>query len=102
MPRRETCQTRYGTPEVSGSLEESALTEASGIVASPGNPGVLWVHNDSGNVPAIYALAEDGRAIGRASRSTLLRSHPSVRINRSGAYDRIGSGTSRLSIRTAQ
>ncbi len=65
MPRREACATRYSSPAVKGSLEEVALTEASGIVASPGNPGVLWIHNDSGNVPAIYALAEDGRALGR-------------------------------------
>lgn len=43
-----------------GNVEASSLTEASGLVASRMNPGVLWTHNDSGNAPWLYALAENG------------------------------------------
>jgi hypothetical protein len=48
-----------------GTVEETALGEVSGIGASRRNPGVLWVHNDSGGGPDVYALAEDGATLGR-------------------------------------
>lgn len=42
----------------------AALTEISGIAASRKNPGVLWVHNDSGDGPRVYALRADGTHLG--------------------------------------
>lgn len=43
-----------------GLVTHEPITEASGLVASRRNAGVLWTHNDSGNPPVIYALSESG------------------------------------------
>ena len=43
-----------------GTVAASAGSELSGIVASRAEPGVLWVHDDSGAGPQVYAIAEDG------------------------------------------
>ncbi len=37
------------------------LREVSGVVASRNNPGVLWVHNDSGDAARVFALDTKGR-----------------------------------------
>ncbi|MBN1444290.1 MAG: PKD domain-containing protein [Planctomycetes bacterium] len=47
-----------------GAVESESIVEASGIAASRGSPGVLWVHNDSGDLPRIFALRDDGRHLG--------------------------------------
>lgn len=36
------------------------LVEASGLIASRRHAGVLWAHNDSGDVPRLFALGADG------------------------------------------
>jgi len=41
-------------------IEEKAVRESSGIVASRRNPGLYWTHNDSGDRPFIFALGSDG------------------------------------------
>ncbi len=52
-------------PGVSGgAVAEPAITEASGVVASRKNAGVLWVHNDSGDRARVFALGTDGAALG--------------------------------------
>jgi hypothetical protein len=43
-----------------GRFEAPALVEVSGIVKSRKHPGIFWVHNDSGNPPALYAVKADG------------------------------------------
>src|SRR3954470_12775279 len=58
---------RPATPDRIGRLEHPAIREASGIVASRRHPGIFWVHNDSGNPPALYAIRRDG-ALVRAYR----------------------------------
>jgi hypothetical protein len=50
----------YGPPRQLGALQDSAINESSGIVASRTTPGVYWTHNDSGDGPYIYALDEHG------------------------------------------
>ena len=50
----------YGPPRVLGRLDDPAINESSGIVASRTNPGLYWTHNDSGDGPNIYALDEHG------------------------------------------
>ncbi|MHA2069411.1 MAG: hypothetical protein ACXABY_34045 [Candidatus Thorarchaeota archaeon] len=45
-------------------VQTNLITEASGIVASRKNAGVLWVHNDSGDLPRIYALNTKGQLLG--------------------------------------
>lgn len=47
-----------------GSVANLAVDELSGIVASRRNAGVWWVHNDSGNPGAVYAIGDDGGDLG--------------------------------------
>lgn len=42
-------------------VDNDRLEEVSGLVASRNNPGMLWVHNDSGNPAEIYLL--DSQAV---------------------------------------
>ncbi|HEV3164474.1 MAG TPA: hypothetical protein VGZ22_10650 [Isosphaeraceae bacterium] len=46
-----------------GRLEHPAIREASGIVQSRLHPGIFWVHNDSGNPPALFAVRKDGSLV---------------------------------------
>ncbi len=46
-----------------GIVSESGIAEASGLVASRQNTGVLWVHNDSGNSTTLYALSSTGATL---------------------------------------
>ena len=46
-----------------GHLDDPAITESSGIVASRRHPGVFWTHNDSGNPPTIFAVDREGKTI---------------------------------------
>jgi hypothetical protein len=52
----------YGPPVVLGQVDDPAIPESSGLVASRRNPGLLWTHNDSGDGPFVYCL--DRRAAG--------------------------------------
>lgn len=63
------CTGTYAPPESAGAIGDDLLTEASGIVASRQNPGVLWLHNDSGDSARLYAIGTDGRALGRLRMS---------------------------------
>lgn len=57
-PQKETAT--YGPPRVLGRLDDPAIDESSGIVASRANPGLYWTHNDSGDGPNLYAFDEQG------------------------------------------
>jgi hypothetical protein len=62
---------RQRTPAICGRLRATRtgtvgtpeLTELSGLALSPGQPGVLWAHNDSGDRPRVFALREDGALV---------------------------------------
>jgi hypothetical protein len=54
----------YGPPTKVGVLEDRAIDESSGIVASRSTPGMYWTHNDSGDGPFIYALDDRGHSLG--------------------------------------
>ena len=43
-----------------GRFESPKIAECSGLVVSRKNPGVLWVHNDSGDSARLFAVKEDG------------------------------------------
>lgn len=43
-----------------GVIKGNKIREASGMVASINNPGMLWTHNDSGNKPDIFLLNDKG------------------------------------------
>lgn len=40
-------------------LKNKKLEEVSGLAASAANPGLLWVHNDSGNPAVVYLVDEN-------------------------------------------
>ena len=50
--------------DATGTVANVALNEASGLVASRTNPGVLWSHNDGGERPGVFALGLDGADLG--------------------------------------
>ena len=54
----------YGPPVKLADLEDKAVNESSGLVASRTSPGNYWTHNDSGNGPVIYAFDSNGRRRG--------------------------------------
>ena len=55
----------YGPAVLSGHLENPAIREASGMAASILNKGVLWVHNDGGIGPYLFAISSKGKHLGR-------------------------------------
>ena len=68
LPARAQCP--VFEPGVSlGTLQLSAIDEASGIAASRTNPNVLWVHNDSGDSARVFAIHIDGTLLGTYSLS---------------------------------
>jgi hypothetical protein len=52
------------SPVLLATLEDRAITESSGVVASRRNPGLFWTHNDSGDGPFVYAFDRAGRTRG--------------------------------------
>jgi hypothetical protein len=41
-------------------IDDTRMKEASGLVASVNNPGMLWTHNDSGNSADLFLIDEKG------------------------------------------
>lgn len=50
----------YGPPTELTSVNDGAIKESSGLVASRNSPGIYWTHNDSGAGPLIYAFDTGG------------------------------------------
>jgi len=46
-------------------LGDPALTETSGLTASPSGQGVFWAINDGGHAPRLHALDATGQSLGR-------------------------------------
>ncbi len=55
----------FGAGVIVGTNQSASVWEASGLVASRQNPGVLWTHNDSGFRGSVFALNTNGAALGR-------------------------------------
>ena len=53
--------TLFTTPQPMGELDNKAIDEASGIVASHRHPGFLYTHNDSGGDPDVFIIDTLGR-----------------------------------------
>jgi hypothetical protein len=51
-------------PVLLAHLEDRSIDESSGIIASRRNPGLYWTHNDSGDLPLIFAFDRTGRSRG--------------------------------------
>ena len=58
-----TCQNKLVTSSA-GPITDPALTEISGIHAGVHNPGIWWVHNDSGDTTRVFALDATGAVRG--------------------------------------
>lgn len=54
-------------PRDLGRIQDDELDEASGLVAGRLNPGVLWVHNDSGDSARLFAIDLEGRTVARVT-----------------------------------
>ena len=63
-PSRCRAQT-FASAVPQGVVSAPEITEASGLVASRQNPGVLWTHNDSGSGASVFALSTNGVPLGR-------------------------------------
>ena len=62
-PTSGPCET-WESPEAIAAVQAPELNEISGIVSSRKNPGLLWVHEDSGNTAQLFALNTRGDLIG--------------------------------------
>jgi len=51
----------FSEPLYVGNLENTALSETSGLASSRLQDDLLWAVNDSGNGPVLYAIGADGR-----------------------------------------
>ena len=60
----EVCPAYAANGVRTGHVVSAEITEASGLVVSRRNDGVLWVHNDSGDRPRIFALTPEGTHLG--------------------------------------
>ncbi len=56
---------QFGAGQTVGRVESAALVEASGLVASRKQQGVLWLHNDSGNQANLLAMNRSGQDLGQ-------------------------------------
>ena len=54
---------RVADAESAGALTAAEIDEASGIVQSTRNPGVYWIHNDSGDSARAFAVAPNGELV---------------------------------------
>jgi len=53
----------FGGPFKVGAVPIEQLQEASGMASSTVNPNVIWLNNDSGDEPRLYAMNPSGRVI---------------------------------------
>src|SRR5687767_5426116 len=51
-------------PVLLAHLEDRSIDESSGLIASRRNPDLYWTHNDSGDLPLIFAFDRTGRSRG--------------------------------------
>lgn len=52
---------RYARPCAVATVRDERLRECSGLAASRRYPGLLWAHNDSGDLPRLFALNLQGQ-----------------------------------------
>jgi hypothetical protein len=57
------CDRFAAAPDQTAALADPVLNEVSGVAASHTQPPLLWVHDDSGGAPAVYAIRPDGSLV---------------------------------------
>lgn len=55
----------YSQPSSIATIADDRLTEISGLVSSRSQPGILWMHNDSGDGAMVYAIDLTGQLLAR-------------------------------------
>ncbi len=65
LPPSGLCSSFTADPEKIGEVEDPEITETSGIAVSRNHPGTIWLHNDSGGGPFVYAVDTAGRSQGK-------------------------------------
>lgn len=65
QPAPSTVDKVYDAPVRLAVLEDKAIDESSGLIASRANPGLLWTHNDSDKQALIYLIDRAGKSRGR-------------------------------------
>lgn len=55
---------KFGKGREVGRIKNEDLKEASGLVVSRKNPGVIWSHNDTSRRPRLFAMRLDGSNLG--------------------------------------
>ncbi len=63
-PEPKAAHVEYRPGKVLCRLENRRVKESSGVAASQVNPGVFWTHNDSGDLPRLYAFDKNGKDLG--------------------------------------
>ena len=51
----------FGSKTTTGRISSSAINEASGLVSSRSQPGILWTYNDSGGRNEVFAMKTNGK-----------------------------------------
>lgn len=69
VPQNEMDSLPFLDREVAGILDNKAIDEASGLVASVAFPGYLWTHNDSGDEARLFLLNASGKTIAQVNIS---------------------------------
>ncbi len=64
MGRYCVATTSFSSGVQTGSIQNSSVTESSGIAASRKNANVLWTHNDSGNAAQVFPMTAAGTNLG--------------------------------------
>jgi hypothetical protein len=84
-----------------GRLEHPPIREASGIVKSRRFPNIFWVHNDSGNPPALFAVHADGTLVREYKVSAANVDWEDIAIDNDGHLylGDIGNNNGRLPVR---
>ena len=63
--RAEAANPAFASGVTNGYVNTYDLSEASGLLVSRQNPGVLWTHNDSGYRGSIFAMSTNGTLLAR-------------------------------------
>jgi hypothetical protein len=63
LPDAWICPT-YAAAASAGKVTTAVINETSGLAASAQNPGVLWLHNDSGDSPRVFAISAAAKLLG--------------------------------------
>jgi len=81
----------------------SVINEASGLIASVQNPGLLWVHNDSGDSARLFGIQSNGDLVVELSFPTIRAvDWEDIALDRATGYIYIGDIGDNFSVRNTK